>query len=174
MDRAQADYMGMIGTIMNAMALQNKIEQFGKSAIVYSAIECPKVAEDYIRRNVLNNLAKGRILIFAGGTGYPYFTTDTAAALRATEISADVILMAKNGVDGVYDKDPNTSSNAKRFEFLTHDEVIQKNLSVMDHTAITLCKENGVDIIVFDMNKKDNIIKAYEKKALSTLISSKK
>jgi uridylate kinase len=159
MDRASADYMGMMAGMINALALQDALEKEGLATRVLTALEIKAVAEPYIRRRAMRHLEKGRIVVFAGGTGNPYFTTDTAAALRAAEMHAEVILMAKQGVDGVYDADPKTSPDAKRYERLSYGEVLQRNLRVMDQTAIALCRENSLPIIVFDMNVPGNLRK---------------
>jgi uridylate kinase len=151
MDRANADYMGMMASVINAMALQDALEKAGLQTRVLSALEISSVAEPYIRRRAVRHMQKGRVVVFAGGTGNPYFSTDTAAALRAAEIHADCILMAKNAVDGVYDSDPKQNPDAKRYDTLSYDEAIQKNLRVMDQTAIALCRENRLPIVVFDM-----------------------
>ncbi len=151
MDRANADYMGMMASVINAMALQDALEKVGLQTRVLSALEISSVAEPYIRRRAIRHMEKGRVVVFAGGTGNPYFSTDTAAALRAAEIHADCILMAKNGVDGVYDSDPKLNPDARRYETVSYDEAIQKNLRVMDQTAIALCRENKLPIVVFDM-----------------------
>src|SRR5690554_3322983 len=160
MDRAQADYMGMLGTIMNGLALQDALESIDVSSRVMSAIPIQEVAEPYIRRRAIRHLEKNRVVIFVGGTGSPFFSTDTAAGLRAAEIDASVILMAKNNVLGVYDKDPNKHNDAVLYEELTLQEVLEKKLLVMDSTAASLCKDNKINIIVFDMNKPGNIKKA--------------
>lgn len=157
MERASADYMGMLATVINALALQNALEKIGIATRVQSAIEMRQLAETYIRRKAIRHLEKGRIVIFAAGTGNPYFTTDTAAVLRGIEIGADVIIKATK-VDGVYDADPMINKNAKKFPLITYTEVINKNLKVMDHTAITLCKENTLKMVVLDIGKKDNIL----------------
>ena len=159
MDRASADYMGMMAGMINALALQDALEKEGLATRVLTALEIKAVAEPYIRRRAMRHLEKGRIVVFAGGTGNPYFTTDTAAALRAAEMHAEVILMAKQGVDGVYDSDPKTNRDAKRYERLRYDEAIQRNLRVMDQTAIALCRENNLPIIVFDMSVPGNLRK---------------
>ncbi len=151
MDRANADYMGMMASVINAMALQDALEKVGLQTRVLSALEISSVAEPYIRRRAIRHMEKGRVVVFAGGTGNPYFSTDTAAALRAAEIHADCILMAKNGVDGVYDSDPKLNPDARRYETVSYDEAIHKNLRVMDQTAIALCRENKLPIVVFDM-----------------------
>lgn len=156
MDRATADYMGMLATVMNALALQDALEKCGADTRVLSAIEMREVAEPYIRRRAIRHMEKGRVVIFAAGTGNPYFSTDTTAALRAAEIEADVILMAKR-VDGVYDSDPLINPNARRFESLSYLEVLSKGLGVMDSTAASLCMDNRIPIIVFDLNRAGNI-----------------
>lgn len=159
MDRANADYMGMLATVMNALALQDALENTGVATRVLSAIEMRQVAEPYIRRRAIRHLEKGRIVIFAAGTGNPYFSTDTTAALRAAEIEADAILMAKQ-VDGVYDSDPMKNPNAVKYEKLTFIEVLNQGLGVMDSTAASLCMDNNIPLVVFDLNKKGNILKA--------------
>ncbi len=169
-ERSSADYMGMIATIMNALALQNALEEIGIETRTMSSLNIPQVAEPYIRRKALSNLEKDRIVIFAGGTGNPYFTTDTTSALRAAEIGAEVILMAKNGTDGVYDKDPAKYNDAKKYDTLTHQEVLEKKLEVMDSTAAALCKDNGINIVVFDMNEHGNIKKVAQGEKIGTLI----
>ena len=151
MERASADYMGMLATVMNGLALQNALESIGLETRVMTAIDMKEVAEPYIRRRAVRHLEKGRIVIFSAGTGSPYFTTDTTAALRAAEIHADVILMAKNGVDGVYSADPKLDPNAVKFDKLTYLDVLNKDLKIMDQTAITLCKDNNIDLSVFNM-----------------------
>ena len=170
MERSSADYMGMIATIMNALALQNALEELGLTTRTMTSLNIPQVAEPYIRRKAISNLEKGIIVIFGGGTGNPYFSTDTTSALRAAEIGAKVILMAKNGTDGVYDMDPRTNNNATKFKELTHHQVLEKNLMVMDSTAAALCKDNGIDIIVFDMNVKGNIKKVASGEEIGTHI----
>lgn len=159
MDRANADYMGMLATVMNALALQDALENTGVATRVLSAIEMRQVAEPYIRRRAIRHLEKGRIVIFAAGTGNPYFSTDTTAALRAAEIEADAILMAKQ-VDGVYDSDPMKNPNAVKYDKLTFIEVLNQGLGVMDSTAASLCMDNNIPLVVFDLNKKGNILKA--------------
>lgn len=171
MERSNADYMGMIATIFNALALQNTIEELGIETRTLTSLNIPQVAEPYIRRKALSHLAKGRIVIFGGGTGLPYFSTDTTSALRAAEINAKVILMAKNGTDGVYDKDPRKHDDAKKYDTLTHHEVLEQGLEVMDSTAAALCKDNNIDIVVFDMNKPGNIRKAAAGEKIGTIIS---
>lgn len=170
MERSSADYMGMIATIMNALALQNALEELGLETRTMTSLNIPQVAEPYIRRKAISNLDKGRIVIFGGGTGNPYFSTDTTSALRAAEIGAELILMAKNGTDGVYDKDPRYNNDAKKYTSLTHHEVLDKNLQVMDSTAAALCKDNNIKILVFDMNEKGNIRRAAADEQIGTLI----
>jgi uridylate kinase len=170
MERSSADYMGMIATIMNALALQNSLEELGLVTRTMTSLNIPQVAEPYIRRKAISNLEKGIIVIFGGGTGNPYFSTDTTSALRAAEIGAKVILMAKNGTDGVYDKDPRNNKDAIKYTTLTHHEVLEKNLTVMDSTASALCKDNGIDIIVFDMNEKGNIARVASGEEIGTHI----
>ncbi len=157
LDRANADYMGMLASIINALALQDALEKEGLHTRVLSALEVQDVCEPYIRRRGVRHLEKGRVVVFAGGTGNPYFSTDTAAALRAAEIDAEIVLMAKQGVDGVYDADPKTNKDATRYDRLSFDEAIQKNLRVMDQTALALCRENNMPIAVFDMSVAGNI-----------------
>ncbi len=170
MERSSADYMGMLATILNALALQNALEAMGVETRTMTSLNIPQVAEPYIRRKAISNLAKGMIVIFGGGTGNPYFSTDTTSALRAAEIGATTILMAKNGIDGVYSSDPRTDSHAKRFDQLTHHEVLENGLNVMDSTAAALCKDNGIEIVVFDMNIPGNIKKAAMGEAIGTHI----
>ena len=157
MERAQADYMGMLATVMNALALQDTLENIGVGTRVQSSIEMRQIAEPYIRRRAVRHLEKGRVVIFAAGTGNPYFSTDTTAALRAAEIEADVILMAKNNVDGVYSADPKVDSEATKFEELTHLDVISKGLQVMDSTASSLSMDNDIPLVVFNLNEPGNI-----------------
>lgn len=173
MNRAQADYMGMLGTVINALAVQNALENEGVDTRVQTAVEMQKVAEPYILRRALRHLDKGRVVIFGAGTGSPFFSTDTTAALRASEIDADVILMAKNGVDGVYDSDPKLNPEAKKFERLSFLDVLNKDLKVMDSTAISMCMDNDVDLVVFNMNERGNIKKAVEGTVPGTVISQK-
>ena len=156
MDRASADYMGMMATVMNALAMQDAIERIGLPTPVLSAIEMRELGEPYIRRRAIRHLEKRRVIIFAAGTGNPYFTTDTAAALRAMEIHADVLLKATK-VDGIYDKDPMQHSDAVRFQRLTYLEVLQRNLKVMDSTAIALCRDNKLPVVVFNLHQAGNI-----------------
>ncbi len=170
-DRAQVDSMGMLGTVINALAVQGSLEAIGVDARVQTAIEMSKVAEPYIPRRAVRHLEKGRVVIFGAGTGYAFFSTDTTAALRASEIKADVILMAKNGVDGIYNADPRTNSEATRFDSLSYMEVLQKQLQVMDATATSMCMDNDIDLLVFNMNEENNIIKAVQGEAVSTKVS---
>jgi uridylate kinase len=158
-DRTSADYMGMLASVINAMALQDALEKAGLATRVLSALEMPSVCEPYIRRRAERHLDKGRVVVFAGGTGNPYFSTDTAAALRAAELGCELVLMAKQGVDGVYDVDPKENADAKRYESLSFDEAIGKNLRVMDQTALSLCRENRLPIVVFDSGVQGNIQK---------------
>ncbi len=171
MERASADYMGMLATVMNGLALQNALESIGANTRLLSAIDMKEIAEPYIRRRAVRHLEKGRIVIFSAGTGSPYFTTDTTAALRAAEIHADVILMAKNGVDGVYSADPKLDPKAVKFDHLTYLDVLNKDLKIMDQTAITLCKDNDIDLCVFNMQEKGNIAKACKQEVKGTIIS---
>ncbi len=157
MDRASADYMGMLAAVINALALQDALEKAGLQTRVLSALQIQSVAEPYIRRRAVRHLEKGRVIVFAAGTGNPYFSTDTAAALRAAEIHAEAILMAKSGVDGVYTADPKLDPRAKRYDVLSYDEAIQKNLRVMDQTALSLCRDNRLPIVVFDSGVPGNI-----------------
>jgi uridylate kinase len=157
MDRTTADYMGMLASIINALALQGALEAEGLDTRVQSAIEIKTVAEPYIRRRAERHLEKGRIVVFAGGTGNPYFTTDTGAVLRAAELHAEIILMAKQGVDGVYSGDPKTDSKATRYDQLTYEEALVKNLRVMDQTALAMCRENRLPLVVFDMETAGNL-----------------
>jgi uridylate kinase len=173
MDATQADYIGMLGTIMNAMTLQGALEHQGMDTRVLTAIQMSQIAEPYIRRRALRHLEKGRIVIFAGGTGNPFFSTDTAGTLRAMEIHADAVLMAKNKVDGVYDSDPRKNPNAKKLDYLTHAEVIERRLEVMDMTAITLCMEKKLPIVVFDMFQDGNLEKVLRGEHVGTLIETK-
>ncbi|MFC6315120.1 UMP kinase [Lapidilactobacillus achengensis] len=174
MDRAQADSMGMLATVMNALALQDGLENLGEEVRVQTAIEMRQVAEPYIRRRAIRNLEKGRIVIFAGGTGNPYFSTDSAAALRAAEIDADVILMAKNNVDGVYNADPNVDPKAVKFDELTQLDIINKGLRVMDSTASSLSMDNDIPFVVFNMTVPGNIKRVVEGEAIGTKISGGK
>ena len=169
MERTTSDYMGMLATTLNALALQDMLESKGAYTRVMTAIEMKQIAEPYIRRRAVRHLEKGRIVIFACGTGSPYFTTDSAAALRAIEMEADVILLAKN-VDGVYNKDPKKYEDAKKYEEVTYMQTISEKLGVMDTTAITLCMENKIPILVFALNENDSLIKAVSGKKIGTLI----
>ncbi|WP_035841962.1 UMP kinase [Crocinitomix catalasitica] len=170
MDRTQGDYMGMLATMINSMALQASLEKLGLYTRLVSAIEMKEIAEPYIKRRAVRHLEKGRIVIFGAGTGNPYFTTDSAAALRAIEMDADVILKGTR-VDGIYSADPEKDPNAVKFENLTFDEAYNKGLNVMDMTAFTLCKENDVPIIVFDMNTSGNLKKVVEGEKIGTLVT---
>jgi len=170
MDRSSADYMGMLATVMNALALQNALEALDVPSRTMTSISMPSVAEPYIRRKAIRHLEKGRIVIFGGGTGNPFFSTDTTTSLRAAEIGADKIYMAKNGVDGVYDKDPKVYNDAKRFSKITHQEVLEKRLRIMDQTAAALCKDNQIKIIVFNMNEEGNIKKVIQNNSIGTII----
>ncbi len=169
MDRATADYMGMLATVINALALQDALEAEGLQVRVQSAIEMKAVAEPYIRRRAIRHLEKGRVVIFAAGTGNPYFSTDTAAALRAAEIEAEVILMAKR-VDGVYDSDPKSNPEAKKYHHLTYIDILNQGLGVMDATAASLCMDNDIPIIVFDLTRNGNILKAITGHDIGTFI----
>ena len=173
MDRAQADYMGMLATIMNGLAVQDSLEHLGVPTRVMTAIPCNQVAEPYIRRRAMRHLEKGRVCIFVGGLGNPYFSTDTACVLRATEIGAEVVLMAKNKTEGVYDSDPRTNPGAKMYEELTFAEILNKNLAVMDSTAASLCKDNNLNLIVFNMNNRGNIARAVKGEKIGTLVKVK-
>jgi uridylate kinase len=168
-ERVQGDYMGMMATVINGMALQAALESNGVYTRLISAIEMREIAEPYIRRRAVRHLEKGRVLIFSAGTGSPFFTTDSAAALRGSEIVADVILKGTR-VDGIYTADPEKNPTAQKFDTLTFDEVISKGLNVMDMTAFTLCKENNLPIIVFDINKSDNLMKIVMGEAIGTLV----
>ena len=170
MDRSQADYMGMLGTIMNGLALQDGLEGLGVPTRVMTAVEVNAVAEPYIRRRALRHFNKGYVLIFVGGTGSPYFSTDTAAALRAAELNMEAILMAKNGIDGIYNKDPLKYDDAKMYHELTQREILEKRLEVIDQTAAAMCLENQIELIVFNMNKPGNIKKAVLKEKLGTKV----
>ncbi len=172
MDRATADYMGMLATVINGLALQSALERHGMHTRVQSAITMVEVAEPYIRRRAIRHLEKGRVVIFAAGTGNPYFSTDTTAALRALEIGAEVILMAKNGVDGVYDADPQTTPTARKFARLGHMEALERGLKVMDSTALSLCMDNELPICVFDMNTPGNIDRIVSGERVGTWVRS--
>ena len=170
MDRVSADYMGMLATVMNALALQSAIEKNGVVTRVQTAINMQQVAEPYIRRRAIRHMEKGRVVIFGAGTGNLYFSTDTTAALRAAEIDANAILMAKNGVDGVYDSDPKVNPDAKMYTHLSYLDVIQKQLGVMDNTATTLCMNNNIPIVVFNIDTEGSIIAACTGKEIGTLV----
>ena len=160
MERSAADYMGMLATILNALAIQNALESIGVETRVQTSLTISQVAEPYIRRKALSHLTKNRVLILGGGTGNPYFSTDTTAALRAIELEVDAILMAKNGVDGVYSSDPKTDPYAQKYDQISYMEIMSKELKVMDLTAISLCMDNKMKLFVFNMNQNGNIIKA--------------
>jgi uridylate kinase len=172
MDRATADYAGMLATVINALALQDVLEKVGVNTRTQSAIVIAQVAEPYIRRRAIRHMEKGRVVIFAAGTGNPYMTTDTAAALRAIEIGADVLLMSKNNVDGVYSADPRQDPKARKIDKITHQKVLNRRLEVMDATALTLCMENRLPIIVFDLMAPQAIENAVSGKPVGTLIYS--
>lgn len=169
MDSCTADHIGMLGTTMNALTLQEGFKQCGVESRVQTAIEMKQLAEFYIKNRAVRHLEKGRIVIFGCGTGNPYFSTDTAAALRAAEINADIVLKATN-VDGVYDKDPKKYSDAKKYEEITYIDVIKQKLKVMDTTAISLCMDNNIPILVFDINKEGNLVKASKNKKIGTIV----
>ena len=171
MDRARADYMGMLGTVMNCLALQDFCEKAGIETRVQTAITMGQVAEPYIPRKAMRHLSKGRVVIFGAGLGQPYFSTDTTAAQRALEVGAEVVLMAK-GVDGVYDHDPRTNANAKRYDRLTHDDVLTQNLKVADATAISLCRDNDLPLVVFNLLVEGNIARAVRGETIGTLVST--
>jgi uridylate kinase len=168
-DRAQGDYMGMLATVINSMALQSALEQIGVKTRLQSAIKMEQICEPYIRRRAVRHLEKGRVVIFGAGTGNPYFTTDTAASLRAIEIEAEVILKGTR-VDGIYTADPEKVKDAQKYNTVTFDEVYEKGLKVMDMTAFTLCNENKLPIIVFDMNKPGNLLRVMEGESVGTLV----
>ncbi len=174
MERSSADYMGMLATVLNALALQNALEAINVQTRAMTSINMQSVAEPYIRRKAIRHMEKGRIVIFGGGTGNPYFSTDTTSSLRAAEINADAILMAKNGVDGVYNADPNLDSTAKKYDEISFLELINKGLKVMDLTAASLCMETNIELLVFDMNKKDNIYKAVIGEKIGTIVTPNK
>jgi len=173
-DRVTADYAGMLATVINALALQDVLERTGVTTRTQSAINIQQVAEPYIRRRAIRHLEKGRAVIFAGGTGNPYMTTDTAAALRAIEIEAEVLLMTKNNVDGIYSADPLKNPSAKKFDKLTHLEALNMRLAVMDATALSLCLENKLPIIVFDLQARHSIKRAVIGEPIGTIVSSEK
>jgi uridylate kinase len=170
MDRTQGDYMGMLATMINSMALQSALESIGLITRLQSAIEMKQIAEPYIKRKAVRHLEKGRIVIFGAGTGNPFFTTDSAASLRAVEIESDVILKGTR-VDGVYDSDPEKNSNALKFDNLTFDQAYEKQLKIMDMTAFTLCKENEIPVVVFDMNSPGNLKKVILGDKIGTLVT---
>jgi uridylate kinase len=174
MDRATADYAGMLATLLNCLAVQDALEQLGVHTRVLSAITASQVAEPYIRRRAIRHLEKGRVVIFAGGTGNPFFTTDTAAALRALEIGAEAMLMGKNGVDGVYDGDPDENPNAGFLPELTHREALERGLKVMDSTALSLCMDNGLPIHVFGLDDARNIGRVVRGERIGTIISTER
>ncbi len=172
MDRPTGDYMGMLATVLNSLALQDALEHVGARTRVQSAMNIPEVAEPYIRRRAIRHLEKGRIVIFAAGTGNPFFTTDTAAALRALEIHAEAILMAKNGVEGVFDRDPRIDPDARFIPALTHREAIEQRLAVMDSTALSLCMDNALSIYVFNMDDERNIERIVSGERVGTVVST--
>lgn len=172
MDAGTADYMGMLATVMNAMALQDALEQLGSPTRVQTAIQMTAVAEPYIRRRAIRHLEKGRIIIFGAGTGNPFFTTDTTSTLRALEISAEVVLMAKNKVDGVYDDDPRKNPNAKKIDQISHREVVQRGLQVMDATALTLCQDKNLPLVVFDIFEPGNLSRLLRGEQVGTYIAT--
>jgi uridylate kinase len=172
MDRSTADYMGMVATVLNALALQDALEKAGVHTRVMTAIEMHEVAEPYIRRRAIRHMEKGRVVILAAGTGNPYFTTDTAAALRALELNAEVLLMAKNRVDGVYSADPRLDPGARRYAQLSYQEAIERNLRVMDASALSLCRENNLPILVFRMAEDGAIENAIAGDPVGTLVAS--
>ncbi|TFZ39825.1 UMP kinase [Soehngenia longivitae] len=170
MDRATSDYMGMLGTMMNALALQDALEKIDVITRVQSAIEMRQIAEPYIRRRAIRHLEKGRVVIFGAGTGNPFFSTDTTAALRAAEIEADVIFLAKKGVDGVYDSDPKLNKNAKKFDTLNYIDILNLGLGIMDSTATSLCMDNNIPLVVFGIDDPDNIVNVVLGKKIGTNI----
>ncbi len=173
MDRAQADYMGMLATVINSLAIQDALEQQDVPSRVQSAIEMRQVAEPYIRRKAIRHMEKGRVVIFGAGTGNPYFSTDTTAALRAAEIEADVILMGKKGTEGIYDKDPNTNDDAVKFEQISYSEILLRRLSVMDSTATSLCMDNDIPLVVFKIDDYENIYRAAVGENIGTTVGGK-
>lgn len=168
MDRSTSDHMGMLGTVMNALALQDALEKMDVVTRVQSAIEMKEIAEPYIRRRAIRHLEKGRVVIFAAGSGNPYFSTDTAAALRAAEIEAEVILLAKKGVDGVYDSDPKINNSAEKFETLKYIDILNLGLGIMDSTATSLCMDNSIPLIVFGIDEPNNIVNVVLGKKIGT------
>ena len=173
MERTTTDTMGMLATIMNALALQDELEKIGLKARIQTSVEMTQIAEPYTRRKTMDYLKDGKIVIFAGGTGHPYFSTDTAAALRASEVNAEVILVAKT-IDGVYSADPKIDPSATKYDEITYVEVLEKNLKVMDQTAISLCRDNNMPLIVFKMNEYGNILKAVTGEKVGTLVTERK
>lgn len=173
MDRVQADYTGMLGTVMNALVMADSLQQYGVDTRVQTAIPMQTVAEPYVRGRALRHLEKNRIVVFGAGIGSPYFSTDTTAALRAAEIEAEAILMAKNGVDGVYNADPKKDANAVKFDELTHVEVIKRGLKIMDATASTISMDNDIDLVVFNMNETGNIKRVVLGEQIGTTVSNK-
>ncbi|HFZ6313911.1 TPA: UMP kinase [Streptococcus agalactiae] len=173
MDRVQADYTGMLGTVMNALVMADSLQQYGVDTRVQTAIPMQTVAEPYVRGRALRHLEKNRIVVFGAGIGSPYFSTDTTAALRAAEIEAEAILMAKNGVDGVYNADPKKDANAVKFDELTHVEVIKRGLKIMDSTASTISMDNDIDLVVFNMNETGNIKRVVLGEQIGTTVSNK-
>lgn len=171
MDRARADYMGMLGTVMNCLALQDFLEKVGVETRVQTAIAMGQVAEPYVPRRAIRHLEKGRVVIFGAGLGVPYFSTDSCAAQRALEIGCDVVLMGKSGVDGVYDSDPRTNPDAERYETLTHTDVLSQDLKVADATAISLCRDNGLPLVVFDLTADSHIRLAADGQQVGTLVA---
>ena len=171
MDRARADYMGMLGTVMNCLALQDFLEKAGIDTRVQTAITMGQVAEPYIPRRAIRHLEKGRVVIFGAGAGMPFFTTDTVAAQRALEVGAEALLLAKSGVDGVYTADPKKDSKATKYDEITYDEVLQKSLAVADAAAFSLCRENKLPIVIFDLKNKGNIARAVKGDSVGTLVS---
>lgn len=174
MERSRADYTGMLGTTMNALVLQDSLERAGVQTRVQTAVTMQQIAEPYIRGRAIRHLEKGRIVIFAAGTGSPYFSTDTTAALRANEINADAILMGKNGVDGIYDSDPNKNANAVKFTELTHLDILQKGLKVMDSTASSLSMDNNMPLVVFNLNTPGNLKRVVLGEAIGTTVTGEK
>ena len=170
-DRVQGDYMGMLATIINALAIQAALEAVGVDTRVQTSIDMPKVAEPFIVRRADRHLEKGRVVIFGGGTGSPYFSTDTTAALRASEIKAEVILMAKNGVDGVYSADPKKDPDAVKYDHLSYMDVLNEGLQVMDSTATSMCMDNNIELVVFNMNENGNIVRAIKGEKIGTVVS---
>jgi uridylate kinase len=171
MDRSRADYMGMLGTVMNCLALQDFLEKQGVETRVQTAITMGQVAEPYIPRRAMRHLEKGRVVIFGAGAGMPYFSTDTVAAQRALEVGAEVILMGKQGVDGVYDSDPNTHADAVKFDHLTYDEFLTRGLKVADATSVSLCRDNNIDMVVFNLSEEGNIARVVAGEKIGTTVA---